>query len=225
MSVYFLASSSERLYSAGVVPPAGSTLSTFCWFKHTVANGGTIVDIGKYPSQLDHNKLLVYNSGGVKVGNDRVNGGLPSRCLTTTNRTINTWQNGLTLSTAAVGQVWLNGGGYNSCAVANDMTDMHWIALGAHWVGAWGSYYTGYIAEVAAWDKLLDAGERAALWAGACPDTVAVGNLKTYLPLRTDWEDKITSTVLTPNGTPVITPGDHPIVCGGSPFGPKVQVI
>lgn len=213
MAYDFTAASSQFL-TTSMSPLTAEPLTIAAWFN-SKSNAAQVclVSVDRGASSIGtgtgfHGLILPNNPA--RTVNATSNDGTFSVATTTTTYTLNTWNHGCAVFSAANNRTsYLNGGGNVTNTVTRNVTNLANITIGSRYTtSGTGQFVQGLIAEVGIWNAALTAAEISALARGMTCDKIRPQNLVFYAPLIRDLQDTKGGLSITNNNGASVT--DHP---------------
>ena len=196
----------------GNLPTVGP-MSISCWVKLPISGEAWAVTLTDSSKALVDILVGVLPSGRAALSVRSLNG--PPSAESATSVSANTWCH-LVATIDAVDQRLMTLDGVSGQPVTDSTTP---AGIDRIWFGAIGWVapiiaFTGRIAEVGVWSRVLDATDRARL-AGGAPPTALSSGLAGYYPLRAD-ATPVMGPTLTATGAPSYDAADHPPMFQGA---------
>lgn len=180
------------------------------------ANTGNIVSIGDSSVSDNYTNCVLHASNFLR--NFLSVGGSGGSTDTLNSWTVNQWNHACATFERPISDVDVNNtlNGNTGSAGSASYADLGTLSVDSIWAGRLfdttpGNYMSGYLAEVAVWDVVLTADEKAALAAGFSPLFIRPASLVFYAPLWNSNKDMLNpGRSITTAGTPVSSPSVHP---------------
>ena len=202
---------SNQYISASTTPVTAAPFTISCWaYPTTTAVSFGCVGVTTSAGAASFRTQLMQASIGQ---NGRIGSfvqSVGSNANSTTTWSVNSWNHLVGLYTSSTSRtVYLNGGGAATNTASSSPNGVDSVLIGVLLNNsALFNYATGYICEVAIWNKALSVSEITALSKNISPSLISPQNLVLYSPLIRNLSDLSRNRTLTNNNQTTIAP--HP---------------
>lgn len=197
--------SAQYLERTASVPITGVPFTVAGWFNSdTNAQVQTLLNINNSSSTTYYHWLMLYNTNYLRAYSRDSSGSANAETTGTWNA--GTWYHACGVWAATDDRrVFLNGGSKGTNTTARDPGTLNRLRVGSTFMSSPNeNYFSGAIAELAAWNVALTDAEAAMVGLGVCPLEIRPNSLVAYWPLIRADRDRVGGYDLTPVNSPTV---------------------